>query len=114
MIIINLCNRCGHEWAGRKLTKPVACPACRTKLWDIPRVYQRRDPSGLTRREIKLNESKRLYGFHDLEIGQSQIWTFEKGPEFNNRRAAALNAHCRRTGKLFIWDSDARSITRTK
>lgn len=33
------CGRCGNLWKPR-VANPVRCPACRSDLWDKPRVYQ--------------------------------------------------------------------------
>lgn len=36
------CLRCGHAWIPRDAGhQPVSCPKCRTKLWNVPRAYQR-------------------------------------------------------------------------
>jgi len=31
------CKRCGYEWYPRVTSKPVMCPACKTRYWDIER-----------------------------------------------------------------------------
>ncbi len=38
MVTIYKCKRCKHEWAGRKPTKPITCPKCRSAYWDKSRV----------------------------------------------------------------------------
>lgn len=114
MLLIRNCNRCGHDWASRQRSEPIACPACKSRLWNIPRVYRQRDPSGLSRREIARNAYKRLYTFHALEVGQSEKWTFEKGEPFNSRRVRALTKFCHRTGRQFFWDGNSRTQTRMK
>ena len=35
--VINLvCLRCGYKWAPRK-ARILACPGCKSRLWDIPK-----------------------------------------------------------------------------
>lgn len=36
---IHSCNRCGHEWAGRKVEVPKKCPACKNDYWNKERVF---------------------------------------------------------------------------
>jgi rubrerythrin len=40
------CRTCGHTWTGRIETKPVACPNCTTRYWDVPysRTRRKRKP----------------------------------------------------------------------
>ncbi len=28
------CDKCGHEWAGRKGKVPEVCPSCHTRRWN--------------------------------------------------------------------------------
>jgi len=35
------CIRCEHEWLKRQDTEPVACPKCKSSLWNIPRKNKR-------------------------------------------------------------------------
>jgi hypothetical protein len=32
------CLRCRHSWLRRVIEDPKQCPACRTRLWNTPRV----------------------------------------------------------------------------
>ena len=36
------CNRCSHEWWPRKLETPLACPGCRSKYWNKPRMRRQK------------------------------------------------------------------------
>lgn len=31
----NKCVRCGYEWKQRKLGRPVECPDCKQRDWDL-------------------------------------------------------------------------------
>lgn len=40
------CLRCGHAWRTEDETIPKSCAACKSKLWDTPRVrkvYERKE-----------------------------------------------------------------------
>ena len=32
-----ICLRCGHQWQLEKPVKPLECPKCRSKYWNIPK-----------------------------------------------------------------------------
>jgi predicted Zn-ribbon and HTH transcriptional regulator len=32
----NKCKRCGYEWDQRVPHKPIACPDCQSRKWQIP------------------------------------------------------------------------------
>ena len=32
-----LCERCGYTWYPRKPELPKLCPACKSRLWQIPK-----------------------------------------------------------------------------
>ena len=31
------CLRCGHSWVPRKDKRPIACPRCKSYVWDVPK-----------------------------------------------------------------------------
>ena len=31
------CLRCSHSWLPRIEGRPVSCPSCKSRLWDVPR-----------------------------------------------------------------------------
>lgn len=35
------CLRCSHTWFPRIQGRPVSCPQCKSRLWDVPRVEKR-------------------------------------------------------------------------
>lgn len=37
MIVVNMCHRCGHEWAQRGEQTPERCPNCNSPYWSVPR-----------------------------------------------------------------------------
>ncbi len=41
MMKILTCNRCGHQWRPHSARRrPVACPKCKSRRFDKPRVYR--------------------------------------------------------------------------
>lgn len=43
------CNRCEHIWRPRYATLPKNCPKCTSPYWNKPRVYDKDDPSKVTK-----------------------------------------------------------------
>lgn len=37
------CGKCGHGWVARSVSKPLACPKCKSYAWDKPK---KNDPLG--------------------------------------------------------------------
>lgn len=114
MFKIHICNRCGHQWVSRLSYDPIKCAGCSNPFWNVPRKYR---PRGMRAKikERKLNDDKRIYGFHDLEVGQSQKWTFaEHTADYISKRVRALTAFETRTGRKFTWDEHQYTITRIK
>jgi len=31
------CERCGNKWYPRTPKKPKMCPACKSRLWEVPK-----------------------------------------------------------------------------
>lgn len=31
------CKRCGYKWTPRISDKPIECPDCKSRYWDIPK-----------------------------------------------------------------------------
>lgn len=112
MIVINICKRCGWDFASRPPFVHAACPRCKSRLWNVTR-KNRPTWLKLSNAARKQNEDKRLYGFHDLQVGQSERWYF-KDEEFNARRVRALAAYEKRTGRKYVWDEHHKTMTRIK
>jgi hypothetical protein len=40
---IRHCCRCGYDWNPRSKMKPRVCPCCKSKYWDIPRIWSKKN-----------------------------------------------------------------------
>ncbi|MEM4097973.1 MAG: hypothetical protein QXS81_04735 [Candidatus Micrarchaeaceae archaeon] len=40
MLKLYKCKRCNYEWASRREKEPKECPRCKTRYWNVDRVYK--------------------------------------------------------------------------
>lgn len=96
------CLKCGHSWFPRKIKHPNQCPRCRSVNWETGK------PKNL------------VYGFADLEIGQSKTipWNILPDGNMDNvknyRIARAADSYSCRTGRKFRKDPDYTGLKITR
>ena len=90
---IHRCERCGHEWASRKLTRPDRCAKCVAKYWwRKARVPKPQVP------KKKIGKPNK-YPIHLLNIGESM--TLERDGLNVLSMKQSVGAFARRHGRRF-------------